>query len=235
MSKSYWYDALIPWKSIPNMAKDVKKAWNGEGKDRHDSFLGAIGKHADPFGALLGEDVQGFLHDTVPREANRALEPVGEFHRDNLDPMYKLFGDTEWGKAITDQGVNKGGDWSALITGAVLGGGALAGGGAGGSSGGGAAGMSPYGPYASGYQLPAGGGSGGAGATPAGGGMNWSDPNSWMQMARGMPSQQQPMQTQPSQESVLEELERRRREREARDQAIRLAQAIQESMQRNRV
>lgn len=165
---SFW-DYVLPWKAIPNMAKDVKAAWSGDGKNRHDSFVGAIGKYADPFGALLGEDVQNFMHGTIPREINRALEPVGKFHRDNLDPIYKVAGDTEWGKAITDQGVNKGGDWSALIAAAVAGAGAAAGGAAGsasGAGGAGAGGMSAFGPYAGGYAFPA--GSSAAGYSAAG-------------------------------------------------------------------
>lgn len=193
---SFW-DYTLPWKAIPNMAKDVKKAWGTEGKGKHDSFVGAIGKYADPFGALMGEDVQKFAHETVPREVNRALQPVGEFHRDNLDPIYKVAGDTEWGKAITDQGVNKGGDWSAIIGGGAIAGTALGGGGAGG----------------------AGGGSSGGGLFGGGGG---SAQSNYAQLLRGggmMPQQQQPAGETPQQRYERERQEREQREREQRMQA----------------
>jgi len=198
---SFW-DYTLPWKAIPNMAKDVSKAWKGTGSNRHDSFLGAIGKYADPGGALLGDKWMDFAHGTIPREVNRALEPVGEFHRDNLDPLYKVWGDTKLGKAITDQGVNKGGDWSALITGGVLGAGALGGAG-------GAATPTPAAPSA-------GAGSGAGSGTSGGsfGSMNWSDPNTYMTLAQNMP--QQGGATAP-QETPQERLERERKERELRN------------------
>jgi len=131
-------DYILPWKAIPNMARDVKSAFGGEGKNRHDSFLGAIGKYADPAGALMGDKWMNFFHGTIPREVNRALEPVGQFHR-NLDPIYQFGGkNTQVGRDITNLGMGKGGDISALVAAAVVGGGAL--GGAGGGAGGGSSG-----------------------------------------------------------------------------------------------
>jgi hypothetical protein len=206
---SFW-DYTLPWKAVPNMAKDVKKAWKGTGKNRHDSFVGAIGKYADPGGALLGDKWMDTFHGKIPREVNRALEPVGEFHRDNLDPLYKVWGDTKFGKAVTDQAVNKGGDWSAVITGGVLGAGALGGGAAGGGAGGSAA--------------PA-GGAGGAGGAGAGGGtsgtsggsfgnfgsMDWSSPSTYMKFAQNMPQQGGAT---AQRETPYERMERERKERE---------------------
>lgn len=131
-------DYLLPWKAVPNMIRDVKGTFDDKkGKGRHDSFIGAIGKYADPIGALLGDNWMEFWHEKVPREVNRALEPVGEFHRDYLDPIWIAGGkNTDWGKSITDLGTSKGGDFSALIGGAVVGAGALGGAGAGGAGGG---------------------------------------------------------------------------------------------------
>lgn len=127
-------DYLLPWKAVPNMVKDVRATFDGGKKGRHDSFVGAIGKYADPGGALLGDKWMNFAHGTVPREVNRALEPVGQAHR-NVDPIYQFGGkNSELGRSITGLGMNKGGDISALITAGVLGAGALGGGGAGASS-----------------------------------------------------------------------------------------------------
>lgn len=162
---SLW-DYLLPWKAIPNMAKDVKKAWEGEGKNRHDSVFGAIGKYGDPFGALMGDNWMEFFHEKIPREVNRAMEPAVQLGH-NLNPLYHYgkSNDSDTLNAVHDFGSNKGGDVLAAVLGAVAGGGALLGGaGAGAGGGAGGAGASAFGPYAGGYAFPGGSSFGGMSA-----------------------------------------------------------------------
>jgi hypothetical protein len=133
-------DYFLPWKSIPAMIKDVKGTSDAKGKDRHDSVFGSIGKYGDPFGALMGKKWQNFFHGTIPREVNRALEPVGKFHRQYLDPVAMSLPKDHSLQRIPDWVQAKGGDASAIVGGLVAGGAALGAAGAGGGGGGAAGG-----------------------------------------------------------------------------------------------
>ena len=109
--------------------------------DDHSSFLAPLGQALDPLAWILGEDSSytKLIHKKIPKAINSALEPVNKFSRDYLDPIWILGGkNTDWGKAITDKGTQKGGDIAAIVSGLVLGAGAL--GGAGGGAGGGGSG-----------------------------------------------------------------------------------------------
>lgn len=188
-------DYLLPWKAIPNMVKDVKaasKTKDEDGKKNYDSVFGAIGKYADPFGALLGDNWMDFWHGTVPREVNRIGSDFSEFHREKLDPIWRLGGKRAVGGYdgdfynITD---TKSGDISAAILASVLGGMAL-GGAAGGSSGG------------SGFSNPYNFSN-----------MDWTNPQTYTRLQGMMPQQQQQMQYQPPnlyEEARKRELERKR-------------------------
>jgi hypothetical protein len=261
-------DYVLPWKAIPNMIRDVKDA-GGKGKDgkkNHGSVVGAIGKYADPFGALLGDRWMEFAHERLPTQMNEWGSGIAKH-----DPFIQL--DRKYGlgqkgsplRGVSNWAQDRPADTAAIVTGAVLGGGALAGAWGGGSAGsaggmsaygpyasgyqfapgssfGGAAGggtaggMSAYGPYASGYQFPAtspygGGFAGGSGGTAGGAtGTDWSDPNTYRQMAQQQGQQQQPQQqtTDP-----VEEMKRKRAEREAKERAQRLAEAIQAAQLQN--
>jgi len=185
---SFW-DYLLPWKAIPKMVDEVKDASTTKGKGKYDSPLGVIGKYGDPFGALLGDNVQNFMHSTIPREANRAMQPWNELHMKYLDPL-TMSGVV--GKTGTDAAKYKGADLTALALGGTALGMAMGGAGGAGAGGGGA-----------------GGGAGGSGTGGSGapwsqnwGAMDWSDPNTYMQLGQqygGMMPQggQQPQQEPP--------------------------------------
>lgn len=140
---SVW-DYVLPWKAIPNMVKDVKDAssLDGKGKDKYDSVFGAIGKYADPAGALLGDKWMDFWHGEIPAKMNQAVRPWNEFHMKYLDPVAMAGG---MPKEMEDAAKYKGADVTAAALGAtalgmMLGGAAGAGGGAGGGGAGGGTG-----------------------------------------------------------------------------------------------
>ena len=174
-------DYLLPWKAIPNMIRDVKDAGGGskDGEDgkrerNHSSVVGAIGKYADPVGALLGDSWMDFWHDRLPTKLNEYASGIAQ-----KDPFIQL--DRKYGlgqkgsplRGVSNFAEDRPADTTALVLGAIFGGGAALGGAGGGSAGGGAS---------------AGGSSGGFA------GLNWSDPNTYMQLAQAMPQQgaQQP-------------------------------------------
>lgn len=166
---SLW-DYLLPWKSIPNMIHDVKDASKYTGKDKNASIFGAIGKYADPGGALLGDKWMNFWHGTVPEQVNQSLEPLNKFNRKYLDPIAKIVPKDSKLQNVPDFVQAKGGDVAAAISGAILGGGALLGGmGAGSASGGGAAGSGTAAPSSSGGMFNF-------------GQMDWHDPNTYVNL-----------------------------------------------------
>lgn len=203
---SFW-DYVLPWKAIPNMIDDVKDAASTKGKGKYDSVFGAIGKYADPAGAVMGEDVLNFAHGTVPREVNRAFQPFMDFNREKLDPIYRFGGKEAVGPEFKGITSTKGGDLNALAAAITVGAGAL-GGGAGGAGGSGSGG---------GFQAP---------WSQDWGAMDWSNPQTYMQLQQQyggmMPrGQQQQAQAQPPQQGLLypqmnPEEERRRRLEELR-------------------
>jgi len=186
---SFW-DYVLPWKAVPNMVRDVKEASDLDGKNKNKSIFGAIGKYADPGGALLGDRWMDFWHERVPERVNEYLQPVGAFHRKYLDPIAMALPEDHKAQKVADFGENKGGDALAAVLAMYFGGAAL--GGLSGFGGGGGAGG-------------AGGGGGGFGGLNFGS-MNWSDPNTYMQMAQLMPQQQQqaPPPPPPPQQSLLQ-------------------------------
>lgn len=146
-------DYLLPWKAVPNMIRDVKDA-GGKGSG-HKSVVGAVGKYADPFGALLGKNVQEFMHEKIPTQVNESLSGIAK-----KDPMIRF--DRKYGlgqkgsplRSVSNWAQDKPGDTAAIVTGAILGGGALAGawgGGAAGGAGGGAAGGGTAAPAQAGW------------------------------------------------------------------------------------
>lgn len=162
---SFW-DYVLPWKAIPNMVEDVKKASKTSGKGKYDSVFGAVGKYADPGGALLGDKWMDFFHGTVPREVNRAFQPFMDFNREKLDPIYRFGGKEAVGPEFKNITSTKGGDLNALAAAITFGAGAL-GGGAGGAGGGGS------------------GGGGFGSSMPWNqnwGAMDWSDPSTYMNL-----------------------------------------------------
>lgn len=155
-------DYVLPWKAVPNMIKDVKKASSMDGKGKYDSVWGAIGKYADPGGALMGDKWMDFFHGKIPREMNRAVQPWNEFHMKYLDPL-AMSGVTPDG--MRDAAKYKGADVTAAALGAT------------------ALGMFSG--------LGAGGSGGGVGGPGGGSGSMWADPNTYMGLLQS-PNQQQP-------------------------------------------
>lgn len=145
-----FFDYVLPWKAIPNMIKDVKGASSTKGGKKYDSVFGAIGKYADPAGALFGDKWMNFFHGTVPREMNRAIQPWNEFHMKYLDPL-AMAGVTP--QEMRDVGKYKGADATAAALGAT------------------ALGM---------FSGIGGAGGGGGGSGGGIGSMNWQDPNTYM-------------------------------------------------------
>ncbi len=117
---SVW-DYLLPWKAVPNMIKDVKDVAKPSGKNEHGSIVGAIGKYADPGGALLGDRWMEFWHERVPAKVNEYLEPVGEFHRKYLDPIAMAAPEDSKLQKVPDFVQAKGGDSVAAVLGAIYG------------------------------------------------------------------------------------------------------------------
>jgi hypothetical protein len=156
--------------------------------------VGAVGKYADPFGALLGKNVQEFMHEKIPTQVNESLSGIAK-----KDPFIRA--DRKYGfgrkgsplRSTSNWARDKPGDTTALVLGALAGGSALAGafgGGAAGGAGGGAAG----------------GGAAGGTAAPAQAG--WTQ---YAQMAQMMPQgQQQP----PPQTAYQQDEAARRRQAE---------------------
>lgn len=143
---SWFEQTLKPWELINQGIQETKDAWNGEGKNRHDSFLGPLGRYTDPMTMLLGKKYANFVHGTIPRELNRAAEPLVQFGH-NFNPLYwygKRTGN-ETLNAIHDKGLNKGADIAGMVVGSIFGGGALGGAMGGGSSGGAGGSAGSYG------------------------------------------------------------------------------------------
>lgn len=144
-------DYLLPWKAIPNMIRDVKGAG---GKDnKHGSVVGAIGKYADPVGALFGDRWMEFFHERIPSKMNEYSSSIAR--RDPSIQLDRKYGFGQQGsplRPVSNWAQNRPADTTAMVVGAVVGGGAIAGGAGSGSAGGGAAGGTA-----------AGGGAGGGG------------------------------------------------------------------------
>lgn len=187
-------DYLLPWKAIPNMIRDVKEAGggskDGKGKEgeegskkrqrNHSSVVGAVGKYADPLGALFGDRWMEFFHERLPSQMNEYASGIAQ-----KDPFIQA--DRKWGlgrkgsplRGVSNFAEDRPADTTALVLGSIFGGGALAGGMGGGSAGGG-------------------GGAAAGGGTSGGGfggfnfaNMNWQDPNTYMQLMGNMPGGQQ--------------------------------------------
>ena len=172
-------DYVLPWKAVPNMIRDVKAAGggskddeNGKRRRNHGSVVGAIGKYADPAGALLGDSWMNFWHNRLPTKMNEYASGVAQ-----KDPMIQF--DRKYGlgqkgsplRGVSNFAEDRPADTTAMVLGAIFGGGALLGGA---------------------------GGAGGGGGTAAGSGNIWANPNTYMQFANAIPQQQPQQQPPPS-------------------------------------
>ena len=126
-------------------------------KDNNASAIAAydakyVRKYTDPLYWIFGDRYLKLVDQTIPTAVNRFLEPFTEVAR-ATDPLHYIAGQDSGYNEAGDWTENKSGDVLAALAALYFGGSALAGsGGSGGSAGSGA---NP-GPWASGYQFPAG-------------------------------------------------------------------------------